>query len=404
MVDVRESGEYARARIPGSQNIAAQPFANRPTSRSASTRRSSSSAPAAIAPIFTPHAWRRRRGRPRRMCMQGGISAWGRAGLPVESGGEATAARLPASSRASFHGSGTIAAPGRACGRLGLGGWLLARPGRRRRLDSRGAASLLCGRRRLAHEAIGTGAVAVAASAALGLFGHARAQTVKWPCALVFAVAGVAGAVAGAAVGKAIDGEQASGAVRRSHGRRRPDDAPAAPRRHATRTCASTRETAARLLPLLGGIGVLVGFASGFFGIGGGFLIVPGLVGATAMPILNAIGSSLGVGHCLRRHHCGELCDFGPGQLVDRRAVHRRRSHRQPGRDPACTSAGFARARSVTGLRGDRHRGGSLCRLERLRGLGGAEPGRLADAAKGEVGAAAIGGSAGLTRRGSRGL
>src|SRR6185295_19341333 len=35
------------------------------------------------------------------------------------------------------------------------------------------------------------------------------------------------------------------------------------------------------------------GFASGFFGIGGGFLIVPGPVGATAMPIVNAIGSSL---------------------------------------------------------------------------------------------------------------
>ncbi|MEX1153750.1 TSUP family transporter, partial [Parvibaculum sp.] len=32
---------------------------------------------------------------------------------------------------------------------------------------------------------------------------------------------------------------------------------------------------------------------SGFFGIGGGFLIVPGLIGATNMPILFAVGSSL---------------------------------------------------------------------------------------------------------------
>ena len=31
----------------------------------------------------------------------------------------------------------------------------------------------------------------------------------------------------------------------------------------------------------------------GFFGIGGGFLIVPGLMLATGMPILNAVGSSL---------------------------------------------------------------------------------------------------------------
>jgi uncharacterized membrane protein YfcA len=32
---------------------------------------------------------------------------------------------------------------------------------------------------------------------------------------------------------------------------------------------------------------------SGFFGIGGGFLIVPALILATGMPILNAVGSSL---------------------------------------------------------------------------------------------------------------
>jgi uncharacterized protein len=48
-----------------------------------------------------------------------------------------------------------------------------------------------------------------------------------------------------------------------------------------------------QLLPLLIGVGFLVGALSGFFGIGGGFLIVPGLIGATAMPMLNAIGSSL---------------------------------------------------------------------------------------------------------------
>ncbi|MGQ2928929.1 MAG: TSUP family transporter, partial [Sphingopyxis sp.] len=35
------------------------------------------------------------------------------------------------------------------------------------------------------------------------------------------------------------------------------------------------------------------GVFSGFFGIGGGFLIVPGLVASTSMPILRAIGTSL---------------------------------------------------------------------------------------------------------------
>jgi len=52
-------------------------------------------------------------------------------------------------------------------------------------------------------------------------------------------------------------------------------------------------ETAPRLLPPLAGTGFGVGALSGFFGIGGGFLIVPGLVTATSMPLLNAIGSSL---------------------------------------------------------------------------------------------------------------
>jgi len=36
-----------------------------------------------------------------------------------------------------------------------------------------------------------------------------------------------------------------------------------------------------------------VGMLSGFFGIGGGFLIVPGLLFATGMPMINAVGSSL---------------------------------------------------------------------------------------------------------------
>ncbi|MDQ3478684.1 MAG: sulfite exporter TauE/SafE family protein, partial [Pseudomonadota bacterium] len=44
------------------------------------------------------------------------------------------------------------------------------------------------------HVAIGTSAFAVGVNAATGLASHARAGTVKWRCASVFAVAGVAGA------------------------------------------------------------------------------------------------------------------------------------------------------------------------------------------------------------------
>ena len=44
---------------------------------------------------------------------------------------------------------------------------------------------------------------------------------------------------------------------------------------------------------MLVGIGFAVGILSGFFGIGGGFLIVPGLMLATGMPMNAAIGTSL---------------------------------------------------------------------------------------------------------------
>lgn len=142
------------------------------------------------------------------------------------------------------------------------------------------------------HVAIGTSAVAVAANALAGVFLHARAKTVKWPCALVFAASGVLGAFAGARLGKAVDGQLllslfglvmivigVSMLLRRSDGGN-PD---------VRLDQASARD----LLPSLVGYGLAVGVLSGFFGIGGGFLIVPGLIGATNMPILYAVGSSL---------------------------------------------------------------------------------------------------------------
>ncbi len=44
-----------------------------------------------------------------------------------------------------------------------------------------------------------------------------------------------------------------------------------------------------RLVP----IGFLVGFASGYFGIGGGFLIVPGLIYSSGLSMIEAVGTSL---------------------------------------------------------------------------------------------------------------
>ena len=142
------------------------------------------------------------------------------------------------------------------------------------------------------HVAIGTSAIAVAVSAAVNLFGHTRAGTVKWRCALVFALAGIVGAAGGAQIGKMVDGHRLLmlfGVLMVAVGllMLRPRKSGGDP------NVMLTRETMPRLLPLLLGVGFSVGALSGFFGIGGGFLIVPGLMGATAMPLINAIGSSL---------------------------------------------------------------------------------------------------------------
>ena len=53
--------------------------------------------------------------------------------------------------------------------------------------------------------------------------------------------------------------------------------------------------TAANMLPgwRLALSGGATGTLAGFFGIGGGFLIVPALIAATGTPVLDAIGSSL---------------------------------------------------------------------------------------------------------------
>ncbi len=142
------------------------------------------------------------------------------------------------------------------------------------------------------HAAIGTAAVAVAVNAATSLGLHAHGRTIRWPCAITFSVAGVAGALAGAAIGQAIEGQKLLAAfgvlmivvgllmLRGKSGTSEPSPW-------------LSRETAPRLLPRLAGLGAAVGLLSGIFGIGGGFLIVPGLMLAARMPLAEAASASL---------------------------------------------------------------------------------------------------------------
>lgn len=143
-----------------------------------------------------------------------------------------------------------------------------------------------------AHAAIGTSAVAVAVSAFANLFTKLRQGLVKWPCILVFSAAGLIGNFAGSSLALRIDGQHllvAFGILMVVVGmvmllRRDAEGDP---------NVKLTFKTARHMLPWLLGTGLAVGALSGFFGIGGGFLIVPGLMLATGMPIANAIATSL---------------------------------------------------------------------------------------------------------------
>jgi uncharacterized membrane protein YfcA len=138
-----------------------------------------------------------------------------------------------------------------------------------------------------AHVAIATSAVAVAANAFISLLMHARHGTVKWKYAALYSTTGVVGAWIGAAFGKAINGQHlltlfaclmvfvSITMFRRSY------------------TEGGSGEYAATNAPKVLAIGAGTGTVSGFFGIGGGFLIVPGLILATGMATINAVATSL---------------------------------------------------------------------------------------------------------------
>jgi len=145
------------------------------------------------------------------------------------------------------------------------------------------------------HVAIGTGALAVSANAFLNFCGHARAGNVQWRCAIVFSIVGVAGATLGSLLGQQIDGKKliflfallmiVVGTLML----RRKDARGVA----AVPAGVSATSPEPRSLFFLVATAFVVGVLSGFFGIGGGFLIVPGLLFATGMPMICAIGSSL---------------------------------------------------------------------------------------------------------------
>ncbi len=127
------------------------------------------------------------------------------------------------------------------------------------------------------HLAIGTSALAVAVNAAGNLVPHARQGTIKWRCAGMYALAVVAGAFANSTIGKAFDGQKLLFlcallmlvvGVLMLRGRGEPGNLDVQCR----------RENALKVIA---------------YGSATGFLIVPGLMASTGMPMINVVARRL---------------------------------------------------------------------------------------------------------------
>lgn len=127
----------------------------------------------------------------------------------------------------------------------------------------------------------------MAVNAFINLIPHWRAGHVRWKAAIWFAIPGAVGAVFGSVIGKMVDGKALLFlfailmlviAVKMLR----------------TKQTDTTNRTENHVkFGRVIGTGTTTGVVSGFFGIGGGFLIVPGLMFATGMTMIDAIGSSL---------------------------------------------------------------------------------------------------------------
>jgi len=166
-------------------------------------------------------------------------------------------------------------------GLLGAGGSILAVP------------ALLYGAGQPLSEAVPTSLLVVGVSAAAAVVPRIRARQVQWRLAAVVGGAGIPAAFAGTAVNRQLDprsvllgfaGVMVVAAVRMLREQPRVGGDCALPGGGVNwRGC----------LPKAVGTGVVVGFLTGLFGVGGGFLLVPSLVLLLGLPMTVAVGTSL---------------------------------------------------------------------------------------------------------------
>lgn len=172
-----------------------------------------------------------------------------------------------------------------------------------------------------AHAATTESLVIVGITALAAAIGHARAGHVKWAAGLVFGLTGVASSYLGTAANRAVNPNvlllafagltviAATAMLLRQRGSAHHPAGPAAgmapsgDQRGEPGTVLARQETTtaslrrAAVTPAVAmkvlAAGLAVGFLTGFFGVGGGFVIVPALVMALGYEMPIAVGTSL---------------------------------------------------------------------------------------------------------------
>ncbi len=158
------------------------------------------------------------------------------------------------------------------------------------------------------HMAIGTTALAVGVNAYLNLIPHTLKKNVNYKTGAIFTIPGIVGVLLGSELGLLTPGKDLLFffgflmiAIAAYMLKRKCVDA------------SNVQRIISRSYPKLLSTGFAVGFASGYFGIGGGFLIVPGLLFGGGLNIIQAVGTSLmsvgtfGVLTAIRYSFSGEL-------------------------------------------------------------------------------------------------
>lgn len=131
--------------------------------------------------------------------------------------------------------------------------------------------------------------VIVGVASIAGGIDHARDGRVRWKTALGLGVAGVPGAVAGTALNRAVGSE----ALLLAFALLLLIAAYATLREGPVEKDCDQRPGSGRLWRKVLPIGLGIGLLTGFFGVGGGFLVVPALVLLLSIPLAAAVGTSL---------------------------------------------------------------------------------------------------------------